>query len=112
MAAVDPATEASVALPGLGRALVSAGKLGSKSAEEIYRKAQSNRTSFIQELTGSGAVSPSDLAHTMSSAFGAPLLDLDAIDVQRLPRGLLDTKICQAYRVVVLSKRNNRLIVA
>jgi type IV pilus assembly protein PilB len=48
----------------------------------------------------------------MSSAFGAPLLDLDAIDTQRLPRNLLDTKICQAYRVVVLSKRNNRLIVA
>ncbi|MEJ5990975.1 type IV-A pilus assembly ATPase PilB [Ramlibacter sp. PS3R-8] len=111
MAAVDPAVEAS-ALPGLGRALVSAGKLGQKSADDIYRKAQSNRTSFIAELTGSGAVSPSDLAHTMSSAFGAPLLDLDVVDLQRLPRGLLDTKICQAYRVVVLSKRNNRLIVA
>src|SRR6478735_12321151 len=113
MAAVDPAAEASsVALPGLGRALVSAGKLGSKSAEEIFRKATTNRTSFIAELTGSGAVSAADLAHTMSSAFGAPLLDLDAIDVQRLPRGLLDVKICQSYRVVVLSKRNNRLIVA
>jgi type IV pilus assembly protein PilB len=113
MAAVDPATEASaVALPGLGRALVTAGKLGQKSAEEIFRKAQTNRTSFIAELTGSGAVSAADLAHTMSSAFGAPLLDLEAIDVSRLPRGLLDMKICQGYRVVVLSKRNNRLIVA
>jgi type IV pilus assembly protein PilB len=114
MAAVDPAAAeaSSVALPGLGRALVSAGKLGQKSADEIYRKAQANRTSFIAELTGSGAVSPSDLAHTMSSSFGAPLLDLDAIDIQRLPRNLLDTKICVAYRVVVLSKRNNRLIVA
>mgnify|MGYP001627325331 FL=1 len=112
MAAVDPATEASVALPGLGRALVSAGKLGQKAAEDIYKKAQANRTSFIAELTGSGAVSAADLAHTMSAAFGAPLVDLEAIDLQRLPRGLLDTKICQAYRVVVLSKRNNRLIVA
>lgn len=111
MAAVDPATEA-LALPGLGRALVSAGKLGQKSAEDIYRKAQANRTSFIAELTGSGAVSASDLAHTMSAAFGAPLLDIEAIDVHRLPKGLLDGKICQAYRVVVLSKRNNRLIVA
>lgn len=111
MAAVDPATE-TLALPGLGRALVSAGKLGQKSAEEIYRKAQANRTSFIAELTGSGAVSASDLAHTMSAAFGAPLLDIEAIDVHRLPKGLLDGKICQAYRVVVLSKRNNRLIVA
>jgi type IV pilus assembly protein PilB len=113
MAAVDPATEASaLALPGLGRALVNAGKLGQKAAEDIYRKAQANRTSFIAELTGSGAVSAFDLAHTMSTAFGAPLLDLEAIDLLRLPKGLLDTKICQEIRVVVLSKRNNRLIVA
>ena len=102
----------SMALPGLGRALVVAGKLGQKAAEDIFRKAKSGRTSFIAELTGSGVVSASDLAHTMSSAFAAPLLDLEAIDVQRLPRGLLDGKICQTYRIVVLSKRNNRLIVA
>lgn len=101
-----------MALPGLGRALVSAGKLGQKAAEDLYRKAQSSRTSFIAELTGSGAVSPYDLAHTMSTAFAAPLLDLDAIDVNRLPADLLDAKICADYRIVVLSKRNNRLIVA
>jgi type IV pilus assembly protein PilB len=114
MAAVDPvAPDApTLALPGLARALVSAGKLGQKSAEELYKKAQAARSSFIAELTGSGAVSASDLAHTMSAAFGAPMLDLDAVDVQRLPKGLLDAKICQSYRVVVLSKRNNRLIVA
>jgi type IV pilus assembly protein PilB len=114
MAAVDLVqTESPItALPGLGRALVLAGKLGQKSAEEIYRKAQNSRTSFIAELTGSGVVSASDLAHTMSSAFAAPLVDLDAIDTKRLPRGVLDNKICHDYRVVVLSKRNNRLIVA
>ena len=114
MAAVDTVmNEApSMALPGLGRALVVAGKLGQRAAEDIFRKAQSGRTSFIAELTGSGAVSAFDLAHTMSSAYAAPLLDLEAIDVQRLPKGLLDSKICTTYRIVVLSKRNNRLIVA
>jgi type IV pilus assembly protein PilB len=113
MAAADTVFEApSMALPGLGRALVVAGKLGQKAAEEIFAKAKSGRTSFIAELTGSGVVSPFDLAHTMSSAFAAPLLDLEAIDIQRLPKGLLDGKICQTYRIVVLSKRNNRLIVA
>ena len=101
-----------MALPGLARALISAGKLGQKSAEELSRKAQAKRTSFIAELTGSGAVSASDLAHTMSTSFGAPLLDLDAVDLQRLPKNVLDPKMCQALRVVVLSKRNNRLIVA
>lgn len=114
MAAVDIAQKdaSSIALPGLGRALISAGKLTQKAAEDIFRKSQASRTGFIAEVTGSGAVSPSELAHTVSSIFGAPLLDLNAIDPLRLPRDLLDAKICQAYRVLVLSKRNNRLIVA
>ena len=114
MAAVASLTKESesVALPGLGRALVIAGKLGQKAAEDLFHKAKIGRTSFIAELTGSGVVSASDLAHTMSLSFAAPLLDLDAIDVQRLPKGLLDVKICQTYRIVVLSKRSNRLMVA
>ncbi|MBK6293561.1 MAG: type IV-A pilus assembly ATPase PilB [Rhodoferax sp.] len=114
MAAVDTTHRDSpaMALPGLGRALILAGKLGQRSAEEIYRKAEASRTSFIAELTGSGAVSAADLAHTMSTAFAAPLVDVDAIDLQRAPKDLLDPKICQAYRIIVLSKRGNRLIVA
>lgn len=114
MAAVDIAQKdaSSIALPGLGRALISAGKLTQKTAEDIVRKAQASRNSFIAEVTGAGIVSASDLAHTVSSIFGAPLLDLNAIDPLRLPRDLLDAKICQAYRVLVLSKRSNRLIVA
>ena len=114
MAVVDAVTKQApaAALPGIGRALVIAGKLGQKAADDINSKAKSARTSFIAELTGSGAVSPFDLAHIMSTAFAAPVLDLDAIDFQRLPKELLDTKICQTYRIVVLSKRNNRLMVA
>jgi type IV pilus assembly protein PilB len=114
MASVDPLLQdsTSIALPGIGRALVAAGKLGQRSAEELYRKALAAKSSFIAELVGSGAVSPLDLAHTLAHAFGAPLVNLDALDTQRLPKGLLDTKICQDYRLVVLSKRNNRLMVA
>jgi type IV pilus assembly protein PilB len=114
MAAVDilQTTSPTIALPGLGRALVSAGKLGQKSAEDLYRKALSSKNSFIAELVGSGAVSSSDLAHTLSAAYAAPLLDLNAIDPQRLPKDLLDSKICADFRVLVLSKRSNRLLVA
>jgi type IV pilus assembly protein PilB len=102
----------SIALPGIGRAMVAAGKLGQKSAEEIYSKSITNKSSFIAELVGSGVVSAADLAHTLSQAFAAPLVDLGAIDQQRLPKGLLDQKTCQDFRLVVLSKRNNRLLVA
>ena len=101
-----------VALPGIGRALVAAGKLPQKAAEDLYRKAMGGKTSFMAELVGSGAVSSADLAHTLSAAFAAPLVDLDAVDPQRLPKGLLDPKICTDFRVLVLSKRGNRLIIA
>lgn len=101
-----------VALPGIGRALVAAGKLPQKAAEDLYRKAMGGKSSFMAELVGSGAVSSADLAHTLSAAFAAPLVDLDAVDPQRLPKGLLDPKICTDFRVLVLSKRGNRLIIA
>jgi type IV pilus assembly protein PilB len=100
------------ALPGVGRALVMAGKLDHKAAEDIYRKARASNRKFITELTESGAVSASDLAHTLSQAFSAPLIDLDALDLQRLPANLIDVKLSQAYRLLALSKRNGRLIVA
>lgn len=114
MATIDsPLRDATtIALPGIGRALVSAGKIPQKSAEDIYRKAVTAKRSFVAELVGSGTVSALDLAQTLSNAFAVPLIDLNAIDPQRLPKGLLDNKICLDYRVVVLHKRNNRLTIA
>ena len=101
-----------MALPGLGRALIAAGKLDTATAEGLFRKAQSGRSSFIAELIDSGSVSACDLAHVVSSAFGAPLLDLDAVDVTRLPKDLLETKLCVDHRLLVLGKKANRLTIA
>lgn len=114
MATADPQTAEApaLALPGMGRALVSSGMLDAKIAEDLYRKSQANKTSYMVEITGSGQVSARDLAVTLSRAFAVPLLDLDAVDKQRLPADLLDAKLCQTYRLVPLSKRNNRIIAA
>jgi type IV pilus assembly protein PilB len=111
MAEVEEVT-VTMALPGLARALVAAGKLEPRTAQELYGKAQGKRSSFISELMGSGAVSATDLAHTMSQAFAAPLVDLDAIDIHRLPKEVIDIKTCAQYRIVVLNKRSNRVTVA
>jgi type IV pilus assembly protein PilB len=99
-------------LPGLARVLVSAGKLDAQSAADVYRRSQDKHSSFLSELIGSGAVSAKDLAQAMSTAFAVPTLDLDAIDPQRLPKSLLDPKICADLRLLPLSKRNSRLLVA
>jgi type IV pilus assembly protein PilB len=99
-------------LPGLARTLVSAGKLSQAAAAALYGQATKNRTSFIAELTGSGAVSASDLAHMLSRAFASPLLDIDALDPKRLPLNLLDPRTCLQYRLLPLGRRGNRLCIA
>ena len=99
MAAVESLQKESapVSLPGLGRALISVGKLSQQSAEDIFRKSKANRTRFIAELTASGAVTPADLASTLSAVFGAPLLDLDAVDCDQQGQRQHDSRFDPAH---------------
>ena len=99
------------ALSGVARVLVHAGKLNGKVAEELVRSSKDKRVSFVSSVIAAGAVSPSDLAHTLSSALALPLLDLAAVDAQRLPRNVIDGKLSAQYQVVVLGKRGNRLFI-
>ncbi|CAM4049702.1 type IV-A pilus assembly ATPase PilB [Comamonas aquatilis] len=115
MAAADSLQKnpsAPVALPGLGRALISAGKISQQAAEAAVKKAATNKTPFITELSQSGEISTLEIAETISTMFSTPLLDLNAIDTQQLPRDLLDAKISSTYQVLALSKRGNRIIIA
>jgi type IV pilus assembly protein PilB len=99
-------------LAGIGRALVAAGNLEQKTAELLYAKAKNSQKSFVAELVDSGAVSSITLAHTLCKAFIVPLVDLDSIDVARLPEDLLDEKICRDYQLLPLKKRGNTLLIA
>jgi type IV pilus assembly protein PilB len=99
------------ALSGVARVLVHAGKLNAKTAEELVRSAKEKRSSFVSAVIGAGAVSPADLAHTLSAALALPLLDLSAVDVPRLPRNIIEGKLASQYQVVVLGKRGNRLFI-
>ena len=98
-------------LSGVARVLVHAGKLNGKTAEELARGARDKKTSFVSSVIGSGAVSAADLAHTLSTALALPLLDLAAVDLERLPKGLIDPKLATAYQVVVLGRRGNRIFI-
>jgi type IV pilus assembly protein PilB len=92
--------------------LVYAGKLAQPQAEEIERSARRQGLDFLQQLASLQLLSARELAHSMAAACGLPLLDLDAIAVQRLPSDLLEPKLCLDYQILPLSKRNNRLQVA
>ena len=109
---VDTLAEApQSALSGVARVLVHAGKLNAKTAEELVRSAKDKRTSFIASVISAGAVSPADLAHTLSNALALPLFDLASADLQRLPRNVVDAKLAAQYQIVVLGKRGSRLFI-
>jgi len=99
------------ALSGVARVLVHAGKLNARTAEDLVRSAKDKRSSFVSSVIGAGAVSPSDLAHTLATALALPLLDLSSIDLQRLPRGVIDAKLAAQYQILVLGRRGNRLFI-
>ena len=91
--------------------LVHAGRLNAKTAEDLVKSSKEKKTSFISSVIAAGAVAPADLAHTLSAALALPLLDLGAIDVQKLPKNVIDAKLAFQYQIVVLGKRGNRLFI-
>jgi len=90
---------------------VHAGKLSSKAAEDLAKSARERRISFVGAVIASGAVSAFDLAHTLSNALALPLLDLSAVDLERLPRDIVDAKLAVQYQLVMLGRRGNRLFI-
>ncbi len=98
-------------LSGVARVLVHAGKLAAKPAEALVKSAADRKISFVAALIAAGSVSAADLAHTLANALALPVLDLAAIDSERLPRNVIDSKLVNQYQVVVLGKRGNRLFI-
>ena len=88
-----------------------AGKLSSKAAEDLAKSAKDRKISFIGAVIASGAVSAFDLAHTLSTSLALPLVDLSAVDLDRLPKGIVDTKLALQYQLVMLGRRGNRLFI-
>ena len=98
-------------LSGVARVLVLAGKLPSRIAEDLSRVARDQRRSFVSAVVGANALSAYDLACSLSQVLGLPLLDLDAIDINRLPQNLVDARTLSQYQVLVLGRRGSRLFI-
>jgi type IV pilus assembly protein PilB len=98
-------------LSGVARVLVHAGKLTAKAAEELSKSARDQRRGFVSTVVAAGALSAADLAHALSLALAIPVLDLHAVDAQRLPKNIIDPKLSAQYQVLVLGKRGSRLFI-
>jgi type IV pilus assembly protein PilB len=98
-------------LTGVARVLVHAGKINAKVAESAVKASREQKTSFVSALMAANVLSASDLAHTLSQALAIPLVDLNALKPETLPKNVVDTKLTNQYQVVVLGKRGNRVFI-
>jgi type IV pilus assembly protein PilB len=99
-------------ISGLARALAQQGLMTEQEAETLQAQAQASGVSFVEQVLASKRMSASRLAVFASRAFGVPLLDLAAFDVDQINKEYVDTKIAASRRVLPLHRRGNRLFVA
>jgi len=99
-------------LTGLARAMVNHGWLSEAEAEAVWKRATEADESFVTELIKGRRFKAGQVAEFAAASFGYPYLDLDAMDPDSLPKGLLDHKLIQKRRVVALYQRGNKLYVA
>jgi len=106
-----PQPSISTTLSGVARVLVNAGKLSAKAAEELSKSARERKANFVATVVGANAVKPDEIAQALSTALALPLLDLNAVDLQKLPRNIIDAKIANHYQLIALGKRGNRIFI-
>ena len=99
-------------MSGLARALMQAGRLTPPQADALNKKAQTEKSTFIDVLLDGGTIKPAELAAFCADTFAYPLLDLSAINTDLLPPKAIDVKLMMTQRVIPLAKRGNKMSVA
>ena len=103
--------EASAGISGLGRALVQNNMLLQQDADAILRQSLASHISFVEQLIQSKKMNAQEIAMFASKTFGYPLLDMSAVDLEQLPKGLVDDELIASRRLLPLLKRGNKLYV-
>src|SRR5712672_828295 len=99
-------------LQGLAQRLVQDGLLDEKVMLDAIAATKENNANLVTYLVTKGLADARDIAIAASQEFGAPLLDLDALQPDMDTIKLVSDKLLQKHRVLPLLKRGKRLFVA
>ena len=91
--------------------MVQHGLLSTDEGEALQGQAKAAEQPFLAYLLSSRRFSSTEIATFASQTFGFPFLDLDAIDIEAIPRVISDATVLEKHRVVPLALRGNRLFV-
>lgn len=101
-----------IQLSGLARRLVEDNLLEGAVAKEAEEEAYKARIPFVSHLVQNDLVSARDIANSASEEFGTPLLDIATLDLESIPKNLIDEKLIRNNHAVPIFHRGNRLFVA
>jgi type IV pilus assembly protein PilB len=97
---------------GLPQRLVQDGVVEEAAMLEAVNAARERKVSVVTQLVSTGAASARDIALAASNEFGAPLFDLDAVNLDLETVRLVSDKLLAKHRVLPLFRRGKRLFLA
>ncbi|MGP9517937.1 type IV-A pilus assembly ATPase PilB [Psychrobacter sp. AOP7-C1-14] len=97
---------------GLAQQLISDGVVSEANMKTAQVESQQQKIGLVPYLVDNKLADAYHLAQMLSQAFGDPLFDLDALNVDIIPKGLVDEKIVRKFNALPLFKRGQRLFVA
>lgn len=98
-------------LGGLAHLLVSHGLLTAESMTKALSESQQQQISIVPYLVDNKLAAANQIARLLSQEFGDPLFDLNALDVDVIPKDLVDEKIVNRYGALPLFRRGQKLFV-
>lgn len=99
-------------LPGLARRLVNESLLSFEKAAEAVQSASKQKIPLISYFVQTKLIDARTLATAASDEFGVPVVDLDALSLDSLPKELVNEKLIRKHKALPLYKRGTRLFVA
>ena len=101
-----------VHLGGLARKLVVDGVIEEEVAVQAFEEALSEKLPFVSHIVSKGLADPTKIAHVAADEFGAVLMDISSMELERDVTRLVDEKIIRKHHVLPIYKHGNRLFMA
>lgn len=97
---------------GLAKRLVNDGLVEATAMQKALVESQREQSSLISYLVKNKIAKSAQIAFLLADEFGDPLIDVEAIDLEFIPKEHLDEKIVKQYNLLPFFKRGKRLFVA
>lgn len=105
-------TSERIHLDGLARRLVLDGLITEEAARKHFGEARKKKKSFVGFLVEQKILDSQTIALSASEEFGVPLFDINALNKEVIPKGIVEEKLVRKHHALPMFKRGNKLFVA